>query len=139
MSSLWTPGGEVPVERDRPGAPPPTEAPAGGSPGPDPGGDAPTEEELEARAREVQRMLLELPAAEVVAQHVVGLYELAAVHLSQEQPRLDDAALAIDALRSLVDGIGDRLGDLGDQLRQVVPQLQMAFVEAKGRTGSSPS
>lgn len=141
MSSLWTPGGEVPVDRSRP-APesPATESgsPAGsGAPGP-PG--SPDEAELRERAEALRRMLLESPAADVIAQHAVGMYELAAIHLSQERPRLDDARLAIDALAAILDGVGDHLGAAGSELRGVLPQLRMAFVHAADRVrgGSEP-
>jgi hypothetical protein len=84
-------------------------------------------------AAELHRFLLETPAAEVVLQHAVGLYELAVIHLSQSEPRLGDARLAIDALRALLDGLEGRLGPAGDQLTEVLPQLQMAFVELADR------
>lgn len=133
MSSLWTPGGEVPVDRGRGGAAPtpPTEPPPGGAPPPDEA----------AMAAELQRYLLEAPAEEIVIQHAVGLYELAALHLSQPEPRLAEARLAIDALRALVDGLEGRLGEAGRQLRDVLPQLQMAFVQLadRGRDQSSDS
>lgn len=130
MSSLWTPGGEVPVDRNREGAgTPPPEQPA---PGPGPGGAA-SEEELAAQAAELQRFLLEAPAEEIVAQHAMGLYELAVIHLSQPEPRLGDARLAIDALAALVDGLEGRLGEVGRQLRQALPQLQMAYVQIADR------
>jgi len=130
MSSLWTPGGEVPVDRGR-GGPASTPPPAAG-PVPQAPDDA-------AMAAELQRYLLEAPAEEVVVQHAVGLYELAALHLSQPDPRLADARLAIDSLRALVEGVGDRLGDAGRQLRDLLPQLQMAWVQLadRGRDRSS--
>lgn len=138
MSTLWTPGGEVPVDRGRgrPSPPPPSD------PGPDPEAAPPDDA---AMAAELQRYLLEAPAEEVVVQHAVGLYELAALHLSQSEPRLADARLAIDALRGLVEGVGGQLGEPGRQLRDLLPQLQMAFVQLADRarseapdTGSGP-
>ena len=134
VSSLWTPGGEVPVDRSRGGSePPPSESTA-----PRPGaGGQPSEEELAAQAAELQRFLLEAPAEEIVAQHAMGLYELAVIHLSQPEPRLADARLAIDALASLVDGLEGRLGEVGSQLRQALPQLQMAFVQLADRSEGS--
>jgi len=121
MSSLWTPGGEVPVGRERE------------QPGPTPE-DAPPAPDDARMAAELERYLLEAPADQVVLQHAAGLYELAALHLSQPEPRLADARLAIDALRGLVEGVGDRLGDGGRQLRDLLPQLQMAFVQIADRS-----
>lgn len=133
MSSLWTPGGEVPVDRSRTSAPsePEPEQPPTESGGPAAG--QPSEQELAAQAAELQRFLLETPAEEVVAQHAMGLYELAVIHLSQQEPRLADARLAIDGLAALVDGLEGRLGDIGRQLREALPQLQMAYVQVADR------
>lgn len=130
VSSLWTPGGEVPVDRSRSASTPPPPETSGPPPGP---GQPPSEEEVAAQAAELQRFLLEAPAEEVVAQHAMGLYELAVIHLSQPEPRLGDARLAIDALAALVEGLEGRLGEVGAQLRQALPQLQMAFVQLADR------
>ena len=51
----------------------------------------------EARAR-----LAQTPANVVVVNHVMGLYELAAIHLSANPPRLVESALAIDAVACVV-------------------------------------
>ena len=59
-------------------------------------------------AAEVEAMRTELansPVEIVVANHCYGLFELAAVYLSQLPPLLDQARLAIDALGCLVDGL----------------------------------
>ena len=134
MSSLWTPGGEVPVDRNRTGTPPPAPEQPTQRTGPATG--QPSEQELAAQAAELQRFLLETPAEEVVAQHAMGLYELAVIHLSQEEPRLPDARLAIDGLAALVDGLEGRLGEIGRQLREAVPQLQMAYVQIADRAAT---
>lgn len=131
MSSLWTPGGEVPVDRSSPGPAAQPSEPTGPPPGE---GRPPTEAEMEAQAAELQRFLLEAPAEEIVAQHAMGLYELAVIHLSQPEPRLEDARLAIDGLAALVEGLAGRLGEMGAQLRQALPQLQMAFVQLSDRS-----
>ena len=47
----------------------------------------------EARAR-----IAQTPANVVVVNHVMGLYELAAIHLSANPPRLAESALAIDEI-----------------------------------------
>ena len=52
-------------------------------------------EALEAVA-ETRRRLAEVPASVVVANHAMGLFELAAIHLSAEPVRLADAQIAID-------------------------------------------
>lgn len=75
------------------------------------------------------------PAAVVVANHVVGLFQLAAIHLNEDPPHLDDGRLAIDAVRALLDAVGDRLGDDGAALRTGLTQLQLAYVQLHRRAG----
>lgn len=138
--SLWTPSGEHPVGERRPtqgpdgplgrrpagpagpGAPPAhaggREAGAGAGPAIEP----PDVDEL-------RRQLADAPADVVVANHCYGLFELAAVHLSQSPPRLAQARLAIDAFGLLVDGLGDRLGPAGAELRDALAQVRLAFVQ----------
>ena len=149
MSSLWTPSGEHPV--DRPGGrssggpPPSSTGPAGGPPS-----GAPTDEEAElspeerAAAEEYARQLdaareqlLEAPAGLVVGQQALQFYEVAALHLSQPEPKLEEARTAIDALAAVVDALGSRLGEAETPLRQAVHQLRLAFVEASGGAGAA--
>jgi hypothetical protein len=86
----------------------------------------------EARAR-----LAEVPAEIVVTNHVMGLYELAAIHLSADPVDLVSARLAIDAVHHLVDGLGNRLGEEIDTLRAALSTIQMAFVQVSAATGQS--
>lgn len=148
--SLWTPDGERPIRRDQPA---PT-APSGPGPvaGPGTGGGATPgsrpaslDEELarldpeqraeaEAMLAEMARVQEELataPAADVIANHLMGFYELAAIHLNQDPPHFAEAAVAIDALRSVVGGLGNRLGRNEAPLTQALQQIQMAFVQLK--------
>ena len=77
-------------------------------------GDEPDDSTALSDAQEAleaaRRRIAEAPAQVVVVNHLMGLYELAAIHLSSVPPKLDDASLAIDALAALVDKLGDRLG-----------------------------
>lgn len=137
MSSLWTPDGEHRVSASS--TPPPAQAAAdfdrafdGESDDEFPVEDmAAIERELaESRAR-----LAEVPAEVVVINHAMGLYELAAIHLSATPARLRDAALAIDAFGCLVEGLGDRLGPDVATLNQALSQIRLAFVQIKGSMG----
>ena len=83
-------------------------------------------EALEAVA-ETRRRLAEVPASVVVANHAMGLFELAAIHLSAEPVRLADAQIAIDALGLLVDGLGDRLGEPHDTLVAALGNIRVVF------------
>lgn len=89
------------------------------------------DEELQAELRAMQEQMIRTPAAVVVANHCIGLVELAALHLGQNPPNLADAQIAIDALAGVLDGVGSRMGDNGPPLRQALNQMRMAFVEAK--------
>ena len=93
--------------------------------------------EIEAAMAEARARLVEIPAEVVVVNHVMGLYELAAIHLSSETPDLVSAALAIDAMAAVVDGLGDRLGDDTQTMRDALANIRMAFVGVKARTGQS--
>ena len=93
--------------------------------------------DAEAAIGEARRRLAEAPAEVVVVNHVMGLYELAAIHLSSEPPDLHAAALAIDAVGCLVEGLGDRLGADAGTMRDALANIRMAFVEIKGRAAQS--
>ncbi len=118
MSSLWTPDGERPV-----GA-------AGPSGRAEPPGE-PTEDELAA----IRDQLAKTPAAVVVTNHCLGLWELAALHLSLQPPQLDEAAVAIDALGAIIERLQGRLGEEETTLRDALAQVRLAFVQVKASVG----
>lgn len=131
MSSLWTPGGEHPVESGS-NTDETVEASA-----PD---DFPGIEELSAEEREqaetlaremnaVREQLASAPAAVVVANHMMGLYELAAIHLSQQPANLGEASLAIDALGAVIEALPNRLGEAETTLRDALHQIRLAYVQ----------
>ncbi len=157
--SLWTPDGEHNVPRE------PATGPSGAGPAPeqaphdhadhDHGDDDFGDDDFDAEAayaamspedraraeamaaemEEVRRQLASVPAAVVVANHAMGLYELAAIHLSADPPSFREAQLAIDALGALVEGLQGRLGENEPTLRDALVQLQMAYVQVKGAHG----
>lgn len=93
--------------------------------------------EIDAAMAEARARLADVPAELVVTNHVMGLYELAAIHLSSETPDLVSASLAIDAMAMLVDGLGDRLGDDAPPMQDALANIKMAFVGLKAQTGQS--
>jgi hypothetical protein len=93
--------------------------------------------DVQAAMDEARRRVAEVPAEVVVTNHVMGLYELAAIHLSADEPDLRSAALAIDAVACLVDGLGDRLGPEVGTLRDALANMRLAYVEVKSRAPSS--
>jgi len=147
MSSLWTPDGEHEVPRD----PAPQTDPAAAEAAPDsdldnaiasvlPEGMSLDELSPEQRERaeemvkemiDTQSRLLEADASDIVANHAMGLYELAALHLSQHEPNLAEASVAIDALGAIVDSLAGRLGEAEPTLRDALGQLRLGFVQVK--------
>ncbi len=107
------------------------------------GDQAPTNrrpaEEVEA-LRELHDRLAATPVVDVIVNHAIGIWQLALVHLGVDHaarrptaagpaPDLASAGLAIDALAALVDGLGERLGEGEQMLREALGQAQMLFVE----------
>lgn len=129
--SLWTPGGEHTPDPD----PQPT-GPAGMPPdledlSPE---DRARLEEMQTEMAQVREQLLGAPGSVVIANHAMGIYELAAIHLTADAPKLAEASLAIDALAALVDGLGDRLGEPSQTLREALAQLRAAYLEVRSRS-----
>jgi hypothetical protein len=89
--------------------------------------------EAEEAIAETRARIAEVPAEVVVTNHVMGLYELAAIHLSATPPDLHQAVLAIDAVACLVEGLGDRLGDEAPTMRDALANIRLAFVQIKSQ------
>ncbi len=87
---------------------------------------------MEERLEELRNQLVSTPAEVVVANHVYGLFELAAIHLSQSPPGLRDARLAIDAMAAVVEGLKGRLGQAERSLEDALAQIRLAFVQIGG-------
>jgi hypothetical protein len=132
VSSLWTPGGEHPV-------PPPSDEPDTEPPDGAAGGDeidAAAAEEMARRLAEAQQRILSEPVENLVSNHVMGLYELAALHLSADPPNLAQARLPIDAMGILVEQLGDRLAEHAT-LASALQQLQLTYVELSKRASEA--
>ncbi len=132
MSSLWTPSGDHVPKPESEGS----DLLASGEQG-DPLDEAAVAEEL-ARVR---AELAATPVTDIVANHALGLWQLAVLHLTPDDgaPNLDEAGLAIDAMAGLVDGLGDRLGANAEPLREALSQLRLAFVQVSDRGESPPA
>ena len=140
MSSLWTPSGEhFPTEEGGGAADPPPGRPGDTDVTPT-SQDVPLTEEQAAAQAEVDAMRAQLahtPAEVVVANHCYGLFELAAIYLSQNPPQLFQARLAIDGLGALLDGLRGRLGETEPALLESLSQLRLAFVSLEGAEKSA--
>ncbi len=131
MSSLWTPSGEhFPDHEDGSSDTPPSAPPPGGPP-PD-GEEEGLSAEAQAQVDAMRAQLANSPAEVVVANHCYGLFELAAIYLSQTPPMLFQARLAIDGLGYLLDGLKGRLGEAEPALNEALSQLRLAFVQLEG-------
>ena len=97
--------------------------------------------------RELHARLSSAPVIDVILNHALGIWQLALVHLGvmtppDEQgrvpaPDLASAGVAIDALRALVDGLGERFGEHEVVLRDALAQAQMLFVEIADAQGNA--
>jgi hypothetical protein len=94
-------------------------------------------EEAQRAMAEARARLADVPAEVVITNHVMGLYELAAIHLSATPPDFEQSVLAIDAVACLVDGLGDRLGAEAPTMRDALNNIRLAFVQIKGAAGGS--
>jgi hypothetical protein len=124
MGTIWTPSGERPVGREEPSPAAAQEAEP-----------ELNDEQIATEMAEAQRQLLAAPVSVVVANHCIGLFQLAALHLNQPEPDLEQASVAIDALAAIVETLGSRLGDDEPTLRDALAQLRLAFVQVKKATG----
>ena len=94
-------------------------------------------DQMEAEIRRARDELASVPVVDIIANHAVGLWQLAVLHLTPDprpdgtptEPRLPEAALAIDALAAMVEGLGDRLEPHVEALQQALGQLRMAYVQ----------
>jgi hypothetical protein len=128
MSTIWTPSGEhVPHE------PEPRAATTGGG---DTGEEAISREEYEAALAEARAELAATRVADIVANHAIGLWQLAVLHLGLDRPghepakpNLPEAKLAIDAVGALVEGLGETLGEHHKALVDALAQLRLAYVQ----------
>jgi hypothetical protein len=131
--SLWTPDGEHRVERDEPTEEPQNDPLAGLSPE-----DRERATAMAAEMDEVRQQLAAVPASAVVANHAMGMYELAAIHLSSQPPNFTEAQVAIDAMAAIVDGLRGRLGENEPTLVDALAQLRMAYVQLHGAASEAP-
>lgn len=101
------------------------------------------EQEEQARAMahelaEARARLLETDVSTVLANHALGIYELAAIHLTADEPNLKEAQLAIDGLAAVVEGLTGRLGDGEPTLIEALHQARMAYVQRASQNDAAP-
>jgi len=131
MTGLWTPAG------DNQPAPRPQDDSSGAGPAGRTGGDPDAGPDL-AELALLRDQLLATPVATIIANHAIGMWELAALHLgltggpedvAPVPPDLSQARLALDAVAALVEGLGARLGEHQPVLADALSQLRLAYVQ----------
>jgi Domain of unknown function (DUF1844) len=120
VTGLWTPDGEHEPRAD-----------AAVDDGVDP--------ELAEHLAAVQDELAATPVEVVVANHAIGLFQLAALHLNRTPPDLQAGRLAIDAMAALVEGLHGRLGEYEEQLLQGLADVRLAYVTLASRSSDEAS
>ena len=93
--------------------------------------------ELEAQMAEVRQRILETPVEAMVVQHLIGLFEIAAIHLNAENPDLSSVRLAIDTMEGALSAAEGRLGDAEEAMQSMLHQARMAYVQVSQNTAAS--
>lgn len=88
-----------------------------------------TSSEDSAKIDQLRQELLSSPPEVVIANHCFGLFELAAIYLSNNPPRLRAATLAIDALAAIADSLKGRLGEHEQEIADAAAQLRLAYIQ----------
>ena len=133
---MWTPDGEHEIDRsssENPIADTEEDTDLEDLPGFD---ELTTEQQEQARSMAAElaaarQRLSQTPAAEVIANHVMGIYELAAIHLIDETPKLNEAQIAIDAMTGIVGSLEGRLGENENVIKDALQQIQMEYVQVE--------
>lgn len=144
--TLWTPDGERRVSTAAEGS---EQSGESGGPGGAAGlagtasPELTPEQEEQARAMahelaEARARLLETEVSTVLTNHALGIYELAAIHLTAEEPKMSEAQLAIDGLAALVEGLAGRLGEGESTLTDALHQARMAYVQRSSQLAEAP-
>lgn len=95
-------------------------------------------DEKVAELERIRKEILSSDPEVVISNHCFGLFELAAIYLSENPPRLASATLAIDALAGLTESIKGRLGEHEPEIVDALSQLRLAFVQVSALAAKPP-
>lgn len=87
------------------------------------------QKQMQKEFEQTKKQIAEAPVEQIISTHVIGLYELAVIHLQQEVPNLEAAKIAIDAMAGLLDGVEGQIGEPEEPMKKLLSDLQMAFVK----------
>ena len=98
-----------------------------------------SEQPDEELLRQLEEQLRQLKVSDLLVQTLYTVSSLAYRKLSEEDQDLDEARLAIEALRALLPVLEEAIGeDVVRDFRQVTSNLQLAYADAvKGDAGQS--
>ncbi len=124
--SIWTPSGEheitkEPLEEDGQATTEVEDL--------SPEEQAAQQKKMQKEFEQTKKQIAEAPVEQIISTHVIGLYELAVIHLQQEVPNLEAAKIAIDAMAGLLDGVEGQIGEPEEPMKKLLSDLQMAFVK----------
>ncbi|MEZ5379760.1 MAG: hypothetical protein R2733_24920 [Acidimicrobiales bacterium] len=99
-----------------------------------PADDLTPEQQEQARAMakelaEARAQILEADPTAIIANHAFGMYELAMLHITNDDPDMKAARLAVDALGALVEGLRGRLDEAESPLNEALHGVRLLFVE----------
>ena len=134
--SIWTPGGEHNVPEDANGGAQASAAAEQPELTPEQQQQA---EEMAKQLSEAREQILGANVRDVIANHAIGLYELAAIHLTAEKPDLASTKVAVDALTTLVEGMEGQLGQAEPTLKESLHNIRLGFVQRSQEAETTPS
>ncbi len=125
MKTLWTPDGEKPISSSNNNT---SDLPNSQVE------DASDDQSMDEMIAYIREQILSTPINDLLINHCAGIAEIAAVHLANEEPDLDSARFAIDALAALVDSISTKLPEESKTgLSSLVSELRTAWVNVSSK------
>ncbi len=85
---------------------------------------------LASEFEEAKQRISETPVDQIITTHIIGLYELAVIHLQKDPPDLESAKIAVNAMSGIVEGVAEDLQEYEEAMRNALTEIQMAFVKA---------
>jgi len=135
LMTIWTPSGEHEIPRNSSDSPDQSKQVKSGGQAAEPVGSGPdgeidpeVQQQYEEQLAEISQRILETPIETMLAQHFVGLFEIAAIHLSADSPNLHNARLVINAMDGMMSATEGELGNAEEPMQSMLHQIRMAFV-----------
>lgn len=88
---------------------------------------------------EARQQILEADPTAIIANHAFGIYELAMLHITNDDPDMNAARLAVDSLGVLVEGLAGRLDEAEPALKEALHGVRLLYVERVNALKSAPT